>query len=195
MNDYKNIKASILKYYPVSDETFEMLFSAFKKHTFLPKTEIITKGKLDKKVYFIEQGLTRSYCTIDAKEVTSWFSKEGDVTFGLLDLYRNKPGFEYVETLENCVAYSVTIDRINELCESRIDFTNFWLKIHQECLLAVQEHRVSRLSMTAKERYLMWINDYSDLHSRINLGYVASFLGMELPTLSKIRNELVLKKG
>jgi CRP-like cAMP-binding protein len=189
---FENIKSSINRYYPVSDASIELLTSHFTEHTFEPKTQIITKGHLDNKIYFIEKGLTRSYCIINDREVTSWLSKEGDVTFGLLDLYRNKPGFEYVETLEKTIAYSISIDRINELCTTHIDFTNYWLKVHQECLLAVQEHRVDRLSLTAKERYLKWVAEYGELHNRIKLGYIASFLGMELPTLSKIRAEKLL---
>ncbi|MFI3262694.1 MAG: Crp/Fnr family transcriptional regulator [Rikenellaceae bacterium] len=187
MSSYQNIIDSIREVYPVSDETIAMLISNFREHKIAPKDQIITKGKFDNKVYFIEKGLTRSFCICKDKEVTSWFSKQGDITFGLLDLYHNKPGFEYVEALEHTLAYSVPIEVINTLCETRIDFTMYWLKIHQECLLAVQQHRIDRLSMSAKERYNKWVTTYGELHNRINLGYIASFLGMELPTLSKIR--------
>ncbi len=187
MPKYNNIIAAIQGFHPLSDETLNLLTASFTEHRLPPKTQIITKGKLDRKVYFIEQGLTRSYCICNGREVTSWFSKQGDVTFGLLDLYHNTAGFEYVETLEPTIAYSISIEDINLLCTTRIDFTLFWLKIHQECLLAVQQHRIDRLSMSAKERYEKWVSTYGELHNRINLGYIASFLGMELPTLSKIR--------
>lgn len=187
MQRYKNIVGAIQGFYPLSDETLRLLTSNFIEHRLPPKTQIISKGKFDNKVYFIEEGLTRSYCICKDREVTSWFSKQGDVTFGLLDLYRGEAGFEYVETLEPTVAYSIGIEEINALCSSQIDFTLFWLKIHQECLLAVQQHRIDRLSMTARERYEKWVESYGELHNRIKLGYIASFLGMELPTLSKIR--------
>ena len=46
-------------------------------------------GKLDRKIYFIEKGITRSYVLRDGKQITTWFSKEGDAACGSLDLYRH----------------------------------------------------------------------------------------------------------
>ena len=46
-------------------------------------------GKLDRKIYFIEKGITRSYVLHDGKQITTWFSKEGDAACGSWDLYRH----------------------------------------------------------------------------------------------------------
>ncbi|MFI3315358.1 MAG: cyclic nucleotide-binding domain-containing protein [Rikenellaceae bacterium] len=183
----KNIISSIKNYYPVSDSSINELTSLLVKHE-IPKKEIIIKGGvLDRKVYFIEQGITRSYCYIDNKEVTTWFSSEGDITFGLLDLYRGEPGFEYVETLENTIAYTITIDQLNQLYTTNIDIANWSRVIHQECLLALQCTRIDNLSLSAKERYEKLLAINPNICSRVNLGYIASYLGITLPTLSKIR--------
>ena len=45
---------------------------------------------------------------------------EGDATCGSWDLYRHKAGFEYVETLEETLTYSISIDKLNDLYKSRI---------------------------------------------------------------------------
>ena len=81
------------------------------------------------------------------------FSKEGDITFGLLCLYHNKAGFEFVETVEPTLAYSVPIHVLNELYDTNIEIANWGRVIHQECLLALQCVRIDNLTMTAKERY------------------------------------------
>lgn len=114
----ENIVRTIRVYYPVSDEALATLAHGFEKQVFPVKTLIIRAGQFDRQVHFIEKGMTRSYTLHDGKEVTTWFSMEGDVACGSWDLYRNKAGFEYVETLEETLVYSISIETLNELYKS-----------------------------------------------------------------------------
>lgn len=114
----ENIVRTIRAYYPVSDEALAALTHGFEKQVFPAKTLIIRAGQFDRQVHFIEKGMTRSYTLHDGKEITTWFSMEGDVACGSWDLYRNKAGFEYVETLEETLVYSISIETLNELYKS-----------------------------------------------------------------------------
>ncbi len=184
----KNIINSIRSIYPVSDSSIELLTSSFTRHDLPKRHELIRGGTLDSNIYFIESGMTRSYCVIDGCDITTWFSKEGDITFGLLSAYRGEPGFEYVETIEPVECYSIPIERLNELYEQSIDIANWSRVIHQECLLGLQLHRVDSLSLPASERYRKLMDNHPDICLRANLGHIASFLGVTLSTLSKIRS-------
>lgn len=72
---YQNIIKSIRNHYQVSDESINQLFKHFATHHFPAKHLIIRAGIIDRNVYFIEKGLTRSYCLVDGNEHTTWFSK------------------------------------------------------------------------------------------------------------------------
>ena len=78
----ENIVRTIRVYYPVSDEALATLAHGFEKQVFPVKTLIIRAGQFDRQVHFIEKGMTRSYTLHDGKEVTTWFSMEGDVACG-----------------------------------------------------------------------------------------------------------------
>ena len=92
----ENIIKGIRQYYPVSDSSLEVLFSHMEKLE-LPKKHLLIRGGVaDRHVYFIEKGFCRSYCLHDGEEITIWFSREGDITFAMKDLYHDEPGYEYV---------------------------------------------------------------------------------------------------
>lgn len=74
-----------------------------------------------------------------------------DESIGLLCLYHNRAGFEYVETIEPTLAYSIPISILNELYETNIEIANWGRVIHQECLLSLQCIRIDNLTMTAKD--------------------------------------------
>lgn len=184
-----NIVDSIRDKFPVSDDSISLLTSNLEKHIFPTKTHIVSANKPDRNVFFIESGLTRSYILTDGKETTTWFSKEGDWTYGSLDFLKNKAGFEYVQTLEETIAYSIPIDTLNKLFRTNIELSN-WARItHQEAFLLLQDLRIERLTLSAKERYAKLLRDFPGLYNRVNLGYISSYLGITLPTLSKIRAE------
>ena len=54
------------------------------------ENRMLTKKK---KKYGYEKGIARSYCVINDKELTSWFSTEGDIVFSTNNFYGNKQGY------------------------------------------------------------------------------------------------------
>lgn len=186
----EHIIAKIREYYPMSEDALQMLTSRMIEHEFPAKTTLISAGKIDPNVFFIEKGITRSYIIHDGKEITTWFSMEGDGVCGSLDLYRNKAGFEFVETLEKTLAYSISIRKLNELYAANIEIANWMRVLQQENFLWLQDIHISRLVLSVKERYIDLLNRFPAIFQRVNLGHIASYLGTTLPTLSKIRAEI-----
>ena len=186
----ENIINGIRRYYPVSDASINELAQHLMEQI-LPKHHLLTRaGVKDNYVYFIERGCTRTFLLIDGKEVTNWFSKEGDITFSSNALYHRTPGFEYVQLLEDSLLYIIPIDTLNQLYETNIEVANWSRCIHQEVLLKMQTLRLDKLSLSARERYVKFVSENADLCNRVNLGFIASYLGMTQQHLSSLRAEL-----
>lgn len=185
----QNIINKIRSYYPVSDEALDALTCVFERHVFPSKTLLIHAEQFDRQVYFIEQGITRSYILHEGKEITTWFSQEGDAACGSWDLYRHKAGFEYVETLEQTIAYVISVEQLDRLYRSYIDLANWMRILQQENFLRLQDVHICRLNLSAKERYELLMKEQPALFQRVNLGYIASFLGITQQSLSRIRAE------
>lgn len=183
----QNIIKRMRELYPVSDEAAALFASHLKKKNIPPRTIIIQGGKTDRNVYFIERGITRSFSLFDGKEVTAWFSMEGDGTCSSFSLYRNRAGFEYVETLEEVEAYVLSTDELTALYARHIDLANWGRVLQQENFLRLQDMYLSRLNLSAQERYEKMLKEFPDICNQVNLGYIASFLGVTQPSLSRIR--------
>ena len=115
------------------------------------------------------------------------FSREGDAVCGSCDLYHRTAGFEYVETLEETTAYSISVEQLDELYRSYIDLANWMRVLQQENFLWLQDMHIRRLNWSAQERYEHLTKECPELFQRVNLGYIASFLGITQQSLSRIR--------
>ena len=159
----------------------------------LPKNHILTSSfQNDKNFYFIKKGIARSYCVINDKELTSWFSTEGDIVFSTNNFYGNQQGYEYevVQLLENTVLYAVPIKDLEKLYQTNIEIANWSRILHQEAFIMNEKRLISRLYKSAEERYIELLQTRPDLFQRVNLGYIASFLGISQVTLCHLRNKI-----
>ena len=189
LNKIKNIIQQIKKNYPVSDISIHKLAEQLTERQ-LPKHYLLSESsKKDNLVYFIEKGCTRTYFLVDGKEITNWFSKEGDITFSSNSLYHGTAGLDYIELLEDSTIYTMPINSMEQLYKSDIDIANWSRVIHQETLLKMQNLRKDKLTLTSKQRYKKFILENPNLINRVNLGFIASFLGMSQQHLSVIRAE------
>ena len=171
----------------LSENAINELKSLFEEKQFPKKHILIEPGKVCNYYYFIEKGLIRYYILADGKEVTTWFSKEGNIAFSMMSAYYNEPAFNYAELLEDCIFYSVPVNRLNQLIDKNLELCNWSRSWHQRGFLELEVIHLRLLTMTASERYQLFLDENPELHNRINLGHLASFLGMTQVTLSRIR--------
>ena len=167
-----NIIHKIRQIYPVSEEALQALLMNMQVRHY-------PKGVTDRLVYFIEEGVTRSVFHHDGQDTTTWFSQEGDVTFGMDSLYYQQPSVESIETLSDCKIYVIHIDKLNALYWGRI--------LHQNVNKELSHMFVERLQLPPKERYEQFNRRYPRLINRVKLKYVAAFLGISIYTLSRVR--------
>ena len=177
----KNITNALKAKSGMSDNSINELFihSSVLK---LPKKHILTSSfQKDKNFYFMEKGIARSYCVINGKEATSWFSMEGDIVFSTNNFYGNVKGYEYemVQLLENSILYAIPVKELETL-----------YRLHQDAFIANEKRLISRLYETAEERYIELLQTRPELFQRVNLGYIASYLGISQVTLCHLRNKI-----
>ena len=185
----KNITAKIRHFHPISDEALYAMLSEMDVIHCPKNTIIVHSGRIDRNVYFVEEGVTRSVFHKDGMETTTWFSMEGDITFGMHSLYYNTPSLESIETVTDCIIYKIPIDVLNTLYEKYIDIANWGRIVHQECNMLLSLIFVERLQLSPQERYERFLERYPGLLNRVKLKYIAEFLGVTIYTLSRIRSK------
>lgn len=172
---------------PISDETVEELMKCVTLCHFPKRYQLIQENRFCKYAYFIEKGMTRSFWLVDGEEITTSFSCEGGIVFSMDELYYQKKSEEFVETLEEVEAYRVALTDLIRLFETNLEFCNWGRIIHQNEYRRLHRSHKERLTLPAKERYEEFQKQFPYVCQRTNLGFIASYLGITLSTLSRIR--------
>lgn len=182
-----NIIEKMKAAYPVSDESIRLLKEQLTLCHFPKRYRLVEADKYCKAAYFIEKGMTRSFWLVNGEEITTSFSCEGGIVFSMDELYYGKLSEEYVETLEEVTAYRISLTSLLHLFQTNIELANWGRVIHQDEYRRLHRSHKERLTLAAKERYEAFQEQFPQVCQRAKLGYIASYLGITLPTLSRIR--------
>ncbi len=174
----------------ISDALEIKLKSISVKLTFKKNDIILKTDERCNDLYFIEKGLIRGYYYLDGKEITNWFAQEQEFATCFYSFIANKPAFENIQALEDCVLIKISYSDLQNLYNSFTETERIGRIITQNYYIKLEERILSLQFKTAKERYEKLISNKSELLQRIALGQTASYLGITQETLSRIRAEL-----
>lgn len=185
----KNIIASITSLISIEKETLDILTGHLHPMQVKKKTVLIKPAVKDDNVYIIEKGIARAYLVINGKEVTSWFSKEGELLFSTNSFYGETEGYENerVQILEDATLYYIPISDLEMLCSRYIEISNWLRLLHQKAFVEMERRLIYRLYMSAEDRYHDFYAKRPEIFQRVNLSYIASYLGISNVTLWKLR--------
>ncbi len=153
-------------------------------------TTLLSAGKTERYVYFLSEGIVKGYQNIDGKIVVQHLVSAMEFFTSLESFMDETPSEDYYET--------ITPSRILKISKADFNFlhqnTHFWSSFvesitneHLNCKMQrVKDFQI----LTAKERYIKFVQEFPQLALNVSVENIASFLGVEPQSLSRIRKQV-----
>lgn len=182
----------ILKKYRLTPEEIELTKSGYRPMSIKANEYFLEKGKICNHIGFVTKGLFRSFFYDDeAKEITTDFFPEGTLIIAFDSFNNRKPSDEYIKAVEDSDLMVVSYEKQKELYD-KIPAWNQICKDLADVKSREMAVRASRFqTMTATERYRAFCKEQPDILQRTTLGHIASYLGVDIATLSRIRRKKI----
>ena len=186
---YYHEKASL------SEELFEELTNYFFFRKVPHNQYLLRAGELSQYAFFVESGLLQSF-SLDEKggEHILQFAPEDWILSDRAGQYFDKPSDFYIKAIEPSIIVFILpefMERASHLSHSFACFMEHSLQRN----IYIQQQRInSLLAMSAKQRYLLFMEMYSSLLQRVPQWMIASYLGITPESLSRVRRELLYEE-
>lgn len=152
------------------------------------------ENQVQNQIGFIYQGLIRAYY-IDSQgnEKTTHFVKENEYATDYPAFLTQMPSKYAFQCLEPSVIINLSYEKMQSGYE-KYPILERYGRLMAEEVLKIQQSRIeSFLFENAEERYLRFISLNPTLFNRVSLSHLSSCLGIERPSLSRIRKKLASK--
>ena len=155
----------------------------------VPSAELLVReGEFADKTYFIVDGCARAYYLKDGKDITDWFAFEGDFISAINSFFLGVPSPHFIEVLEPTTLLEFSRESILMFSDKYHDFDRLGRMIVTRTMLQLQQRIVSIQFENAQQKYENLLKIRPDITTRVPLTHIASYLGITLETLSRIRN-------
>ncbi|SFT39610.1 cAMP-binding domain of CRP or a regulatory subunit of cAMP-dependent protein kinases [Lishizhenia tianjinensis] len=152
---------------------------------------LVREGEYANKAFFILEGSARAYYLKEGKDITDWFALENDFISAIVSFFSAEPSPHFIETLEPSKLLVISKDAIEELAIKHADFEVLYRQIITNTMLQQQRRLNAILFQRAENRYHQMLDNYPGITQRVPLTHIASYLGITLETLSRIRGKLL----
>ncbi len=174
---------------PLSEPLRDKLEQIIRTKIFTKKELILKEGEVSNYIYFIESGFARSFYTKDGKDITAWFMAENDVIIFVASFFTRVKSYENIEVLENTTIHYIDHNELEQLYNDFPEFNKTGRLLATHYYVLSEERLYNMRRQTAEERYYFLVNKYPQLILRAQVSHIASYLGLNLETLSRIRSK------
>ena len=151
----------------------------------------IHANTIQKEIGFVFSGLLRAfYVDNDGKEISVNFIREGKYATHYSAFLNQSPCKYYFQCIEPSIIVSISYKHIQEGYNKFPNLERYGRLVAEEVLKMQQRRIESFLFENAETRYLDFIKENPNLFNRVSLSYLASFLGIERQSLTRIRKKL-----
>jgi len=180
------------KHISLSQKEEEFLLSKIKYRKYLKGQFIVQQGDVCNYECFVVSGCTKTfYMDEDGQEHIVMFSIEDWWTSDIGSFITQTPADFNVQCLEKTELIMFSFDIIEELYTEIPKLERCFRQIIEKAFVSSQKRLIRNFSLSAKDRYLYFKNQYPKIEQRIPQYMVASYLGITKEFLSKIKSQLI----
>jgi CRP/FNR family transcriptional regulator, anaerobic regulatory protein len=180
---------------PLSDAQVHAFVALSQPLTLAKGEYFLREGSVCKHMAYIAEGCVRYYY-LEAKgdEHTGQFFFERGWIGDFASCITRRPSVQNFQALESCTIYQFLWADIEALYATDAAFERFGRKLAEGVVIGAQQRTASLLKQTAEERYLDVLHHRPKVMARVPLLLIASYLGIQPESLSRLRARLA-KEG
>ena len=173
---------------PLSTESMDAFVRAWKHWTTQKDFFLLKENTISDYIYFIEKGVARIYYYKNDKEITEWVALDGQFFLSISSFFQRTPSYLIIQTIEPSLVYGIHHNDLMKLADEHHEIERLLRKMVTLSLILSQERMDSIQFESAQQRYEKLLKTSPQIVQRVPLTYIASFLGITLETLSRIRS-------
>jgi CRP-like cAMP-binding protein len=182
------LKKAIFRISPLSPEVSERFLAAWKCWD-VEKDHLLLREKMvSDYIYFIEKGIARIFYHKGEKEITEWIAMDQQFFLSITSFFERSPSHLNIHTLEPSRVYGIHYAEFMSLADKYHEVERLLRKMVTSSLILSQVRMDSIQFESAQQRYQRLLQTYPEIIKRVPLMYIASFLGVTIETLSRIRS-------
>jgi len=180
--------AGIQKISSLNAESREAFLAAW-KHWSTPKDHyLVREHTIADYLFFIQKGVARIYYYKNDKEITEWIALDEQFFLSITSFFERKPSHLIIQTIEPSEVYGIHHNDFMALADQYHDVERLLRKMVTGSLILSQQRMDSIQFESAQQRYDRLLKNSPNIIQRVPVSYIASFLGVTLETLSRIRS-------
>ncbi|MBC7904057.1 MAG: Crp/Fnr family transcriptional regulator [Gemmatimonadaceae bacterium] len=184
---FTQLKTVIQQIYPLGEVEMEAMMQIWEPFSCKRKTILTRAGETEKYLYFVAEGLQRSfYLADDGSEATIVFTYAPSFS-GLIDSFLTQtPSTCSLETLTTSKFLRTSWSQVNDLMNRYPPLTSFVLKATAFAIKGVLERQIEMQCFSAEKRLRSLLKRSPHVLQLIPHKYLASYLGIDAATFSKL---------
>lgn len=184
-------KDRLIEHYGFTEQDWAETVSRFEPLSLPAKSLFLESGKIAGRLGYLRKGLMRSFFYDDhANDITTQFFKEGTVVISIKSFNDQVPARENIMAMEECELDIITYKKMQELMERVPAWTQIGKNVDESKYNQLMNRSIQLQTLTASERYELFIQKHPEILQRVALRHIASYLGIDIATLSRIRKSI-----
>jgi CRP-like cAMP-binding protein len=193
--DVSSVVTILSYFHPLSDGVVQFIKEHSYFVTFNKGELLLEEGHVCEHIYFIKRGVVRGFIREGKREITTWITAEGEMVSSILTFEVKGSSIENMQAIEDCELLALTLADLQKLYDQFPEFNIVSRKLLQQYYSDAESRAFIVRLTNAETKYRQFLIRYSHFANRIPLTYIASFLGITLETLSRVRRKLSTKKN
>ncbi len=179
------------RYVTLTSEEKLLLMERLRSRRYLKGQYVVQQGDICLYESFVLSGsLKVFYSDSSGEEHVVMFAVEEWWVSDMGSFVNQTPADYNIQCLENCELLQFTRSTLEELYHKIPALERFFRIIIQNAFVAAQKRIVNNHRLSARDRYMSFIDQYPDIAQRVPQYLIASYLGITKEFLSKIRAQI-----
>ena len=195
MKNKSELLLGIYKDISLTEEEFKNVASKFELITLDKGERLIKVGDTVYHQYYVYDGCLRSYLLDNVgKEHTLQFAVKDWWISDYIAYFSSSSAIMSIECIQKSTVLKVSRKSMEQLYLQIPKIATYNRAKLEKAYVYLQMRVLKKLSTTAKERYISFINTYPNIEQIVKNYHIASYLGIATESLSRIRKEIADQK-